>query len=336
MSYLDVFIMPKQASIAKRTSTITNSFVNGVIPCIMPTEKEVAEALAVLEMDNNSIACAYCGDPFTEWDHLNPLVKNKQQTGYISEIHNLVPSCSKCNQSKGNKPWHDWMTGNAAKSPASRNIEDLHLRIERLKRYEQKFTPLRLEFEAIVGSETWNQYWQNCETLHDMFHEFQLLSDDIKAKIVRYLNDVEAASPSREKTLSVQEQPVQQHADFSSDLLPDELEGIETATNKSFVMRCLAYLETNSKTPEADVAILTDPLLSKKEIGQDYAILKPTTSIDKAGKEERMIGGYERYYCDVITLWGKRYIVSKEWYGLGKVNKSNNRNPFLAWVLSHS
>ena len=42
-------------------------------------------------------------------DHLRPLVKDKEPTGYISEIHNLVPSCGKCNQSKGNKEWKAWM-----------------------------------------------------------------------------------------------------------------------------------------------------------------------------------------------------------------------------------
>jgi len=38
------------------------------------------------------LQCSYCGTPATEWDHLRPLVMNKKPTGYISEIHNLVPA----------------------------------------------------------------------------------------------------------------------------------------------------------------------------------------------------------------------------------------------------
>ena len=65
MGYLDVFVMPKQVSITARSSSITNSFVNGIIPCINPTEEEVAAALSVLGMDEHSVVCAYCGDPFS-------------------------------------------------------------------------------------------------------------------------------------------------------------------------------------------------------------------------------------------------------------------------------
>ena len=97
--------MPTPVKIMGRTSSITNSFVNSIIPVIEPTEQQIKRALRILEIDPQSVVCAYCGDRSTEWDHLNPLVSNKQPTGYISEIANLVPACGKCNQSKGNKPW---------------------------------------------------------------------------------------------------------------------------------------------------------------------------------------------------------------------------------------
>lgn len=102
MNYLDVFRMPTPMKISGRSSSITNAFVNSIIPIIMPTSAQVEQALHILGMGYNSIRCAYCGDPQTEWDHLRPLVVDKQPTGYISEIHNLVPACGKCNQSKGN------------------------------------------------------------------------------------------------------------------------------------------------------------------------------------------------------------------------------------------
>lgn len=54
-------------------------------------------------MKRETIQYAYCGEQYKEWDHLNSLVENKRPTGYILEIHNLVPACGGCNQSKGNK-----------------------------------------------------------------------------------------------------------------------------------------------------------------------------------------------------------------------------------------
>jgi hypothetical protein len=128
----NAFRMPTPVKITGRTSSITNSFVNGVIPAITPSNEEIALALEVLGMDALDVRCAYCGDPATEWDHLNAIVRRKRPTGYISEIHNLVPACGKCNQSKGNKLWREWMFGPSPLSPASRGVGDIEDRAERL------------------------------------------------------------------------------------------------------------------------------------------------------------------------------------------------------------
>ncbi len=52
-----------------RTSSITNAFVNGIIPVIEPSEEEVDDVLNTLGMNRETICCAYCGDQYTEWDH---------------------------------------------------------------------------------------------------------------------------------------------------------------------------------------------------------------------------------------------------------------------------
>ena len=157
MGCLDVFKMPVPVTIMGRTSSITNSFVNGIIPCIMPTEEQVRNNLRILGMDETTIRCAYCGDRCTEWDHFRPLVENKRPTGYISEIDNLVPVCGKCNQSKGNKTWREWITGGAPLSPKTRGIGDLEQTIERLKRYEEETHPVGIlvqtEFKGLLESE---------------------------------------------------------------------------------------------------------------------------------------------------------------------------------------
>ena len=179
----EVFKMPNPVKITGRKSSITNSFVNGIIPVKKPTEEEIHEALTTLGMTEDNICCAYCGDPYTEWDHLNPLIRNKRPTGFISEIHNLVPACGKCNQSKGNKRWREWMLGNAELSPQSRNIPDVSDRIRRLSEYEEKFTPIQVDFQTIIGKEKWYRHWDNCDRLHQMMEECQSLSDEIKLEL---------------------------------------------------------------------------------------------------------------------------------------------------------
>lgn len=126
-----IFKMPKNVKITGRTSSITNSFVNGIIPCIKPTKEEILECLSILGLDSENLSCAYCGDKCSEWDHFRPIVKDKGPTGFITEIGNLVPSCGNCNQSKSGAYWKMWILSDANESPKSRNIVDLEERIQR-------------------------------------------------------------------------------------------------------------------------------------------------------------------------------------------------------------
>jgi len=160
INYLKFFTMPKPVAITGRTSSITNSFINSIIPVVVPTSDEVRAALEILGMREH-VACAYCGDAFTEWDHLRPLVIDKRPTGYISEIHNLVPACGKCNQSKGNKHWRAWMFGPAKLSPLTRGISGLEAKAERLEAYENGAPPTRLDFAALVGADLWTEHWEH-------------------------------------------------------------------------------------------------------------------------------------------------------------------------------
>lgn len=183
MSVLACFKMPKPVTITGRSSSITNSFANAIIPVIAPSEEEVAEALSILGLDADDLRCAYCGDPFIEWDHLRPLIVDQRPTGYISEIANLVPACGKCNQSKGNKNWREWMVSNARLSPKSKGIPDLVERMQRLEAYENWRDVQPIDFEAMVNEETWEIYWQQWQTILDAMREGQKIAEDVKQLI---------------------------------------------------------------------------------------------------------------------------------------------------------
>lgn len=177
--------MPRPVKITGRTSTLTNAFVNGVVPCFPPSENDVLEALSVLGLDHADLKCAYCGDPYTEWDHLRPLIAGKRPTGYVTEIANLVPACSKCNQSKSGSAWKPWMFGPAKRSPATRGIPDLNERAKRLEAYEAWRAPCVFDFENAAGRELWSRHWGNWERLIALLHECERTADEIRVAFRR-------------------------------------------------------------------------------------------------------------------------------------------------------
>lgn len=177
------FRMPSFQTMVSRKSSITNAFVNSLIPVIVPTVEEIVEALRILDMSPHDVRCSYCGDKSTEWDHLRPLVLNRRPTGYISEIANLVPACPKCNQSKGNKHWLKWIMSNAPHAPARRAVADLPHRIERLRAYEAWREIVPVPFEQIVGAEVYRAYWQKLDEATETLRLCQTLAIELRQQI---------------------------------------------------------------------------------------------------------------------------------------------------------
>lgn len=177
------FQMPSFQTMVSRKSSITNAFVNSVIPVVVPAAAEVEEALSILSIEPSDMRCAYCGDRSTEWDHLRPLVVKRRPTGHISEIANLVPACGKCNQSKGNKDWRKWMRGKAKRSPTGRGILDVEQRIARLEEFEAWRPPTHIDFEEVLGKEDWKHYWSLWDKLNTALEEAQVVADRIRDRV---------------------------------------------------------------------------------------------------------------------------------------------------------
>lgn len=177
------FDLPSRGRIDGRISSITAAFFQAITPVVLPSENDVEEALSVLRMVRGNCCCAYCGDPRTEWDHFRPIVKDRQPTGFITEIANLVPACGKCNQSKGNKNWKDWMLGPAARSPKSRSVPDLEARVVRLEAYERWRTPTRINYAVVIGPERWSQYQNLLNAATGHLAEAQKVASELLAII---------------------------------------------------------------------------------------------------------------------------------------------------------
>lgn len=179
--------------ITGRSSSITNAFINSIIPVVPPCAEEVQQALKILGMTHENFQCAYCGGVASEWDHLRPLVKDKKPTGYISEIHNLVPSCGKCNQSKGNKEWKTWMLSTARLSPTARGIKDISARVKRLEAYENSKAPTKMDFSAIVGQKVWAQHQDNLERIQSLMRDRR---NSLQRSMLRLLVHTKRSNPA--------------------------------------------------------------------------------------------------------------------------------------------
>lgn len=185
------FDLPSRGSVSGRTSSITAAFFQAITPVIEPADADVDEVLELLGMRRGACCCAYCGDARTEWDHFRPTVVGRRPTGYITEIANLVPACGKCNQSKGNKDWRAWMFSQASRAPARRGIDDLDNKVARLEAFAAWRTPTRIDYEALLGDDVWQDYLEHLDRAVGSLNDAQTMAKHLRALVA-------AALPARE------------------------------------------------------------------------------------------------------------------------------------------
>ncbi len=96
-------------------------------------ESEILQVLAFFDTDPPE--CAFCGSTNVErWDHLIPV-----SLGGETVLGNMVLACRKCDDSKGQRPFEQWMESSVPGSPASRGVADRQLKRKRIKDYQASF-----------------------------------------------------------------------------------------------------------------------------------------------------------------------------------------------------
>ena len=178
----------KPLKITSRVSSVTNGFVQSIIPHAEPCAVQSQQVLTALGIDPERPTCVYCGAAARHWDHLKPLVAKKRPTGYLNIASNRVPACDECNTSKSGHPWRSWIVGSAKGSPASRGVPDLTARIEKLDAFEAMFGVEPIDLEAIMGTDLWNQYWSMRQEIEERMFEAQNLADEIRSRITAALS----------------------------------------------------------------------------------------------------------------------------------------------------
>jgi hypothetical protein len=182
----------KPLKITSRTSSITNVFVQAIIPSKEPSLDEEAEALLILGMTPKTERCVYCGDPATDWDHLRSYVRKKEPSGYVNDIRNIVPSCGPCNQSKSGSEWKLWIQGPAPGSPKTRGITNLDDRIGLIEKFEAWGNVEPLPLRECVGEEEWQRYWARCDAIIAQLKEAQAHADRIRIALTAELEKRQA------------------------------------------------------------------------------------------------------------------------------------------------
>lgn len=175
--------VPTIKTITSRSSGLRAAFVKAIIPDMLNENIEKGEIidkeiLKLLSHTQKAKKCAYCAEnKATEWDHFRPVMdENFKETGigYVTDIYNIIPSCGKCNQSKGNSHWRTWIKSNAPLSPATRNVKNLSTIIKNLHEFEEytdkKVKKFQLKDEELVELK---KYLSNCEEIIKKLQESQ-------------------------------------------------------------------------------------------------------------------------------------------------------------------
>jgi len=179
-----VYQPPGGESIGARASAMRSAFVRSLIPNVPPSDLELADAFSILKLDADDLRCVYCGDTSTEWDHFYPAMRDGQPTGYLTRIQNLVPACGKCNQSKGNRDWRDWMTSTAPLSPTTRGVKKLGQRIKRLQSFEAWGAEAIVDFEAALGSDAMRQHNDYLKQILSLMNEAETHSKALRSALL--------------------------------------------------------------------------------------------------------------------------------------------------------
>lgn len=111
--------------------------------------------------------CAYCGQEATHLDHLHPMIRDNEPTGFGTDPGNLVPCCKNCNTPKGNMAWADFMRSSKCKHTEKPNKtlqESIDERIQNISDFQREM-PARFTRIEPTMKQQWKALWCNLEQL---------------------------------------------------------------------------------------------------------------------------------------------------------------------------
>lgn len=138
---------------------------------------EQAEVLAFF-FGTGEPECVYCGShEIGRWDHVVPVMQ-----GGEAVLGNMVPSCPRCDDSKRDLAFEEWMVSGAQWSPATRQVGDVQQRAERISAYMQHFGYAPRMLEHRLEEDEASRVAQIRSVLHGVRQEMDSVIADYRAR----------------------------------------------------------------------------------------------------------------------------------------------------------
>ncbi|WP_120251485.1 HNH endonuclease [Sphingobium sp. YG1] len=167
----------RPSTIVGRKSTFANAFASALAPHDIYTPEAVAQALRDLEQDpDQELQCVYCEAAAATWDHVFNRVLKGEFSGHGHRIRNLVPCCRTCNESKGQKPWRNFLE--------LRNPPDKEARIRRIEQFlaSAEVKPISSEVASHNADEDLKRFLEIRSQVFDLLTEADRLAVIIRQK----------------------------------------------------------------------------------------------------------------------------------------------------------
>lgn len=137
-------------------------------------QKEMKEVIAFFGFKRPE--CVYCGSlEVKRWDHLIPISK-----GGETVLGNMVPACSRCDDSRRDIPYEEWTYGDAKHSPKSRGVRDINQRVKRIKVYVEQCGYVHRNLEERLSKEEINRLSEIRLKLREVRRDIEVLIDDYR------------------------------------------------------------------------------------------------------------------------------------------------------------
>ena len=144
---------PARTTIKTRAGHLNNAFYQTAFPFEYPTDTQIEDMYYQLNIKENE--CVYCGRKINKLDadHLHP-IQNRQdpKTIYCTDISNIVPCCSECNNKKGNLPFLEFYTDPKTKEylfGCGLSLKDYMDKLKRISEYDDKSKFLKIDDEDL-------------------------------------------------------------------------------------------------------------------------------------------------------------------------------------------
>ena len=137
--------------------------------------KDEMREIARYFFGDGPIECVYCGDSdVRRWDHLVPVAE-----GGEAVLGNMVPACSRCDDSKGAAFFKDWMKGSARYSPTTQKVDGVRRKMNQIERYAAHYDYVATSVESRLTRR------ENAK-LRLVRRQLMEVSDEAKALIASY------------------------------------------------------------------------------------------------------------------------------------------------------